>query len=194
MNSGWPAVVGTVAGFHRSSPPPAQGAWGGVRWRRPLTATVRSFGDRRSGVLLAGASGGTAAGAGEEASSGESRTALEDWELASDGRKSNRGGRGSGGGEELPVFASGACSRPQQSRSWPAMVVRLQRWLPATRGGWDPLRGCSWCFLSDRTRASKLGEESGAFGCRGHCRRWGEVVAARPAKRSLLRGCWKAGE
>ena len=89
--------------------------------------SVRSSGDRRGVVLSSGASGGQEVGAGEDTLSGESRSEQEGWKVASDWRESSRGRRESGGGEEIPVFASGVCSRPQQRRSWPAMLVWSQR-------------------------------------------------------------------
>ena len=159
-----------------------------------MLAFVRSFGDRQSGVLSVGATGGTAAGAGEETLSGDLQLEQEDWELASGRWESNRGGRGSGRGEELPVFASGACSRPQQSRSWPAMAVRLQRWPPVARRGWVFLRTIFWSSSDDRTKLLQLERKIGVCGLSESSRRWGALSAARPAKRSLPRGCWGAGE
>ena len=60
-----------------------------------MLAFVRSFGDCRSGILLVGASGGTAAGAGEGELTGESRTEQEIGKATSGRRESIRGRRGS---------------------------------------------------------------------------------------------------
>ena len=187
-------MAGTVAGCHRSSAPPAQGACGRVDRRRLLPAFVRSSGDHRGIALSAGAAGGPEAGVGEDELSGDLQLEQEDRELASGRWESNRGGRGSGGGEELPVFASGACSRPQQSRSWPAMAVRLQRWPPVARRGWVFLRTIFWSSSDDRTKLLQLERKIGVCGLSESSRRWGALSAARPAKRSLPRGCWEAGE
>ena len=72
-----PAMVGTVAVSYRTLAPPAQGACGGADRRELELTSVRSSGDRRGDVPLAGASGRAEAGAGEEALSGESRSEQE---------------------------------------------------------------------------------------------------------------------
>ena len=97
---------------------------------------MRSSGDQLETVLLAGARGEQETGAGEERKTGELQKRLEGLETDSERRESSRRRRESGGGREVPAVASGASSRPQQYRGWPAKFVQLQRRLSGARGGW----------------------------------------------------------
>ena len=83
-----PAMVGTVAVSYRTLAPPAQGACGGADRRELELTSVRSSGDRRGDVPLAGASGRAEAGAGEEALSGELQLEQRGRKNQSKGRKS----------------------------------------------------------------------------------------------------------
>lgn len=190
----WPAVAGTVAVSHRRSPPPAQEDCGGVDRRGRMSATVRSSGDQLETVLLAGASGEQGTGAGEEGESGGLQAELEGLEADSDRRESSRRRRESGEEREVPAVASGVCSRPRQSRSWPAVFVRLQRRLPAARGGSAPLRVVLRCFPDDQVAVLLLERGNAVCGSTVSCRRPGELSAAPRLGWSLPEDCWDAGE
>ena len=154
---------------------------------------MRSFGDRRGIVPLTGASGRQEAGTGEEGLSGELQAELEGWELASDGRKSSRGKRESGGGREVPAVASGVRSRPRQSRSRPVLVVWSLRWMLAARGGWQSFRTIFWSCSNDQARLQLLGRRVGFSGWTVGCRRPGELSTAPRLERSAPGDCWGAG-
>ena len=155
---------------------------------------MRSSGDHLGTVLLAGAFGEQETGAGEEGGSGELQTELEGWEPASGRRKSSRRRRESGGGQEIPVVVSGACPRSQQDRRWPAVVVRLQRWLPAARDSSDLLGVVSWSFPDGRTTLLRLERRNEVCGSTVSSRRWGGLSAAPRLGWSLPEDCWRSGE
>ena len=195
-NKGTVAAGGgsTVAVSFQFSPPPAQGSWGSAGRRRLLLPSVRSSGDRRGGVLLAGTPGRQAAGAGEDRSVGESRAELEGSETTSGWRKSSGGGRGSQGYKNLPLSASESASRPQWPRRSSAEVVwALQRSSMAREGG-SCFRAVVRCFPDDWTEASRLGEGFGTLWVQTRDRRWGRLFAARRTGWVAPGGSWRFGE
>ena len=146
---------------HRSSAPPAQGARGRAGGRRRLSATVRSSGDRRGGVPLAGASGRQVAGAGDEELTGEMQLEQEGRRAGSGQRKSFRGGGGSQGCKELPVWAAEASSRPKWVPQLPAVTVRSVQVSSAARERLGRLHATLRSFLNAWSGGSTIGGTDG---------------------------------
>ena len=146
---------------HRRSAPPAQGARGRTGRRRGLPATVRSSGECRSDVPVAGASGRQVAGAGDEGLTGETQSEQEGRRAGSGRRKSFRGGRGSQGCMELPVWAAEVSSRPRWILQLPEVTVRSVRASSAARGRWDRLHATLRGFLNAWNGGLLIGGTSG---------------------------------